>query len=95
MHQELIATTFEESQIRRVWDEEGEQWYFAIIDIVDTLFSSTNPRRYWSDLKRKLKREGSTQLYENIVQLKMKAKGRRMRQNECANVKGIFRLFRR
>ena len=65
---------FEGNQIRSIWDNEREEWYFSIVDIVGVLTESKNPRRYWSDLKRKLKEEeGAVQLYENIVQLKLKA----------------------
>ena len=62
---------FDNQPIRTTWSEENEEWYFSIIDVIRVLTGSENPRRYWSDLKRKLKSEGATQLYENIVQLKM------------------------
>ena len=62
---------FESKQIRTEWNESEQKWYFAIIDIVEVLTESNNPRRYWSDLKRKLNSEGFTQLYDIIVQLKM------------------------
>jgi len=60
---------FKEKQIRRHWDEEKELWYFSVIDIIEILTKSSIPKRYWSDLKNKLKREWS-EVYENIVQLK-------------------------
>ena len=60
----------EEKKVRTLWDSETEEWYFSIVDVVAVLTDSENPRRYWSDLKRKLAKEGS-QLYEGIVQLKM------------------------
>ena len=60
---------FEDRKVRTLWDEQAEKWWFSVVDIVAILTDSDNPRRYWSDLKRKLKAEGS-QLYENIVQLK-------------------------
>ena len=62
---------FENQPIRTAWNEEQEEWYFSIVDVIDVLTGSENPRRYWSDLKRKLKAEGATQLYEKIVQLKI------------------------
>jgi maltooligosyltrehalose synthase len=62
---------FESKQIRTEWNEANQKWYFAIIDVVETLTESNNPRRYWSDLKRKLNSEGFSQLYEIIVQLKI------------------------
>ena len=61
---------FEEKKVRTLWDSETEEWYFSVVDVVAVLTDSENPRRYWSDLKRKLNKEGS-QLYENIVQLKI------------------------
>ena len=62
---------FENQPIRTAWNEEQEEWYFSIVDVIDVLTGSENPRRYWSDLKRKLKAEGATHLYEKIVQLKI------------------------
>jgi hypothetical protein len=61
---------FESKKVRTSWNEDEEEWYFSIIDIIDTLTESSIPKRYWSDLKKKLLKEGS-QLYEKIVQLKM------------------------
>ena len=72
---ELINTDaiqlFEDKKIRTAWDEEQEEWYFSIVDVISVLTGTENPRRYWSDLKRKLKKEGAVELYEKIVQLKM------------------------
>ena len=68
---------FENQPIRTAWNEEQEEWYFSVVDVIHVLTGSENPRRYWSDLKRKLKSEGATQLYENIVQLKMKSSDER------------------
>lgn len=58
---------FEDQTIRTAWNDDTEEWYFSIIDTIKVLSGSENPRRYWSDLKRKLKNEGAIQLYENIV----------------------------
>jgi len=63
---------FNQKQVRRRWDEEKEFWYFSIIDIIKILTNSSIPKRYWSDLKNKLKNEGS-EVYEKIVRLKMKS----------------------
>ena len=72
---ELINTDsiqlFEDKKIRTAWDEAQEEWYFSIVDVIAILTGTENPRRYWSDLKRKLKKEGAVELYEKIVQLKM------------------------
>ena len=65
---------FEDRKIRTAWNETEEEWYFSVVDVIEVLTDSNEPRRYWSDLKRKLNKEGaSSQLYENIVQLKMKS----------------------
>lgn len=60
---------FENQPIRTAWNEEQEEWYFSVVDVIHVLTGSENPRRYWSDLKRKLKSEGATQLYENTLAL--------------------------
>ena len=64
---------FEDQKIRTAWDEDKEEWYFSVVDVIRVLTGSENPRRYWSDLKRKLKAEGAVELYEKIVQFKMTA----------------------
>ncbi|MGI6260184.1 MAG: BRO family protein [Anaerolineaceae bacterium] len=85
---------YENKAIRSVWDNEKEEWYFSVVDVVAVLTESANPRRYWSDLKRKLKEEeGADQLYEKIVQLKMKAPDGKMRQTDAADMQGIFRII--
>ena len=61
---------FNDRKVRTVWDSDTEEWYFSVVDTVGILTESENPRRYLSDLKRKLKKEGS-EVYENIVQLKL------------------------
>lgn len=63
---------FNDSKVRTVWDSEKEEWYFSVVDVVGVLTETDNSRRYLSDLKRKLKKEGS-EVYENIVQLKLPA----------------------
>ncbi|RDC57893.1 hypothetical protein DU508_02775 [Pedobacter chinensis] len=60
---------FEDKKVRTHWDDKEETWYFSVIDIIEILTGSSIPKRYWSDLKKKLTKEGS-QLYEKIVQLK-------------------------
>lgn len=90
---ELEPIQFEDYNIRRIWDAKTERWYFAIVDVVDALTGSSNPRRYWSDLKRKLTGEGADQLYEKIVQLKLKAQDGRLRETDCADTEGILRII--
>ena len=89
---ETISNLFEDSEIRRVWDSEKEEYYFSVVDVIGALTDSNIPRNYWSDLKRKLKQEGS-QLHENIVQLKMKATDGKMRETDTLDTKGILRLI--
>ena len=83
---------FEGKKIRSTWDNKEEEWYFSVVDVVEALTDSTNPRRYWSDLKKKLKDEGS-EVYENFVQLKLEAPDRKMRLTDAADIQGIFRLI--
>lgn len=89
---ETISNLFKDSQIRSVWDSEKEEYYFSVVDIIKALTDSKIPKRYWTDLKRKLTEEGS-QLYENIVQLKMKANDGKMRETDTLDTKGILRLI--
>lgn len=66
MTKENAIQLFEDKKVRSVWDSESGKWYISIVDVVEVLTGSANPRRYWSDLKIKLSKEGS-ELYENIV----------------------------
>ncbi len=83
---------FQGSNIRRHWDEEKELWYFSLIDVVKVLTGSTIPRRYWSDLKNKLKNEGS-EVYEKIVQLKIIAEDGKNRETDMADTETMFRII--
>lgn len=83
---------FEDSRIRALWNEAEEVWYFSVVDVVAVLSGSGNPRRYWSDLKRKIQEE-SGQPYEKIVQLKMKAGDGKMRSTDTATTQGILRII--
>lgn len=87
-----ISNLFEDKEIRSIWNSEKEEYYFSIVDVISALTDSNIPRNYWSDLKRKLKQEGS-QLHENIVQLKMKAKDGKLRETDTLDTKGILRLI--
>lgn len=84
---------FEQSKIRSVYDEEKDLWYFSVIDVIAILTDSNEPRRYWSDLKRKLKKEADTdQPYEKIVQLKMLAPDGKMRETDVADAETMLRI---
>ncbi len=70
---------FESKKVRTHWDKENEQWFFSVIDVIEILTGNSIPKRYRSNLKKKLAKEGS-QLYEKIVQLKFEAAARENRQ---------------
>ena len=84
---------FEDKRIRSAWDPEKEEWYFSIVEVCEVLSGTDNPRRYWSDLKRKLKSEGSVELYEKIVQLKMTAPDGKKRLTDVANTEQLLRII--
>jgi DNA-damage-inducible protein D len=83
---------FEEKQVRSHWDEENGQWYFSIIDVIEVLTTTDRPRKYWADLKSKLKKEGS-ELSDQIGQLKMKASDGKSRATDVANTQQLFRII--
>ena len=84
---------FEDQKIRTAWDAEKEEWYFSIIDVISVLTGTANPRRYWSDLKRKLKTEGASELYEKIVQLKMLSSDGKRYKTDVANTEQLLRII--
>ncbi len=83
---------FEGQCIRRSWDDEKELWYFSVIDVIEVLAGTDRPRKYWDDLKRKLRQEGS-QLSEKIGQLKMQAEDGKYRETDVADTETILRLI--
>jgi len=83
---------FEGQKIRRIWDEEKELWYFSVVDAVEILTGSTIPKRYWSDLKNKLKNEGS-QVYDKIVQLKFMANDGKYYLSDAADTETMLRVI--
>ncbi|MBO4575806.1 MAG: Bro-N domain-containing protein [Neisseriaceae bacterium] len=83
---------FEDYQVRSAWDNEREEWYFAIIDVIAVLTGSDRPRKYWNDLKKKLQLQGS-QLSEEIGQLKMRAADGKMYNTDCMTTEQLFRLI--
>ncbi|MBR1399097.1 MAG: hypothetical protein IJ564_02850 [Alphaproteobacteria bacterium] len=84
---------FEQSKIRSVYDEEKDIWYFSVIDVIAILSESNEPKRYWSDLKRKLNKEAnSDQPYEKIVRLKMLASDGKMRETDAADAETMLRI---
>lgn len=83
---------FEEKKVRSAWNEEDGRWYFSVIDVIEVLTDSTVPKRYWSDLKKKLSKEGS-QAYDKIVQLKMTAEDGKNRITDTADTETMLRLI--
>ncbi|MFZ1800196.1 MAG: Bro-N domain-containing protein [Chitinophagaceae bacterium] len=83
---------FEDKKVRTVWDAENEKWYLSIIDVIEILTGTDRPRKYWSDLKTKLKKEGS-ELSEKIGHLKMAAEDGKMRMTDVADTEQLFRLI--
>ena len=83
---------FEDKKVRSLWNESEEEWYFSVVDVIQVLTESSIPKRYWTDLKKKLTNEGS-QLYENIVQLKFTASDGKKYATDCLETKNLFRLI--
>ena len=83
---------FEGKQIRRHWDEGKELWYFAVMDVIQVLTQTDRPRKYWNDLKSKLKKEGS-ELSEKIGQLKMQAPDGKYYSTDAADTETMLRLI--
>ncbi|WP_183308307.1 BRO-N domain-containing protein [Dysgonomonas hofstadii] len=83
---------FEERKVRSIWDEETEEWYFSIVDVVGVLTDSPNPNNYWKVLKNRLKKEGS-QLVTNCNQLKMQSSDGKYYKTDVADTEQLFRLI--
>ena len=83
---------FEDKKVRTAWDAEQEKWYVSIIDVIEVLTNSDRPRKYWSDLKSKLIKEGS-EVSDKIGQLKMQAPDGKMRLTDVADTEQLFRLI--
>ena len=83
---------FEEKKVRTLWDDETEEWYFSIIDVIAVLTESDNPRKYWSVLKTRLKKEGN-ETATNCSQLKMPSLDGKMRLTDVATTEQLFRLI--
>jgi DNA-damage-inducible protein D len=83
---------FEEKKVRTHWDVNHEKWFFSVIDVVEILTGSSIPKRYWSDLKKKLESEGS-EAYEKIVRLKLLAEDGKMRETDVADTQTLLRII--
>lgn len=83
---------FENKKVRTLWDNDSEEWYFSVVDIVSVLTESVNPNNYWKVLKNRLKKEGS-QLVTNCNQLKMLSSDGKKYKTDCMNIEQVFRLI--
>ena len=83
---------FEDKKVRTVWDADQEKWYISIVDVIEVLTETERPRKYWGDLKKKLKKEGS-ELSEKIGQLKMLANDGKKYSTDVADTEQLFRLI--
>jgi hypothetical protein len=92
MTKETAIKLFESKQVRSIWDSEKEKWYFSITDIIEVLSGTDRPRKYWSDLKSKLKKEGS-ELSEKIGQLKLLSADGKYYMTDVADTEQLFRLI--
>ena len=84
---------FEEKKVRSIWDENELQWYFSVIDVVEVLTESVNPRDYWFKMKKRVHSEDGIELSTICRQFKMTAQDGKMRETDCANVKSLFRII--
>ena len=92
MPQQNKIQLFEQKKVRTLWDDEQEKWFFSIVDVVAVLTDSPNPRKYWSVLKTRLKKEGS-ELTTNCSQLKMRAADGKNYLTDVADTEQLFRLI--
>ena len=92
MTKETAIKLFQDQRVRVHWDSDQEKWYFSIIDVIGVLTGSENPRKYWSVLKTRLKKEGS-EVATNCSRLKMKASDGKMRTTDVADTEQLLRLI--
>ena len=83
---------FEEKQVRSIWNDNEEKWFFSIVDVIEILTESPNARKYWSVLKTRLKKEGS-ELATNCSQLKMESSDGKFYKTDVADTEQLFRLI--
>ena len=92
MSAETQIQFFENAKIRVVWDEAEEKYYFSVVDVIAALTESSVAKRYWTDLKRRLKAEGADEVYAKIVQLKMPAADGKNYATDAADLEQILRI---
>ncbi len=84
---------FEEKQIRTHWDTNEEQWYFSVVDVVEVLTDSVNPRDYWFKMKQRVKSQDGIELSTICRQLKLKAQDGKMRETDVAATQNLLRII--
>lgn len=92
MNKETAIKLFEQKQIRTLWDDEKERWFFSIVDVIGVLTDSPNPNNYWKVLKHRLSKEGS-ELVTNCNQLKMQSSDGKKYKTDVADTEQLFRLI--
>jgi len=84
---------FEGSQIRSVWDNEREEWYFSVVDVIGSLTESNNPRDYWYRVKKRMSEEERSELSTFCRQLKLKSTDGKSYKTDVVDMQGIFRII--
>ena len=84
---------FEGSQIRSVWDNEREEWYFSVVDVIGSLTESNNPRDYWYRVKKRMSEEERSELSTFCRQLKLKSTDGKSYKTDVADMQGVFRII--
>jgi len=92
MSKKEAIQVFEDLEVRTLWDDDTEEWYFSIVDVVAVLTDSVNPTAYWRKLKERLKKEGN-QTVTDCHGFKMQAADGKMRKTDCADTEQLFRLI--
>lgn len=90
MQPETKIAIFKGRKVRKILNQ--NEWYFSVVDVVEILSGSSIPRRYWSDLKKKLTDEGYSELYGKIVQLKLPSSDGKLYMTDCADTETMFRV---
>jgi hypothetical protein len=90
---EKVVAIFEGSQIRRHWDADKELWYFAVVDVIEALTNSVNPRDYWFKMKIRVKSDDGIELSTICRQLKLISSDGKKYETDCATTEGIFRII--
>ena len=93
MTQSTEIKIFEERKIRTTWDKTSEEWYFSVVDVVEVLTGSTNPRDYWFKMKQRVKLEDGIELSTICRQLKMVSSDGKKYLTDCANMQNLFRII--